>query len=136
MDLQSALKTAGLSRVYLAPGYVCNIRDQIIKMPDNEATRDVHWYRRVLVLSSDLICATPECALITVAPLSSQLQYKKPNEIVLAKTKTNGLTENSRVMLGHLQPILKGDIEKKLGELSLDEWDDVMIQVVKNFDRA
>lgn len=39
-------------------------------------------------------------------------------------------------MLAHLQPVVKTDIERKLGELSLDDWENLMVQIVKNFDRA
>jgi mRNA-degrading endonuclease toxin of MazEF toxin-antitoxin module len=136
MDLQSAVRNAGLERIPLGPGYVCQVRDNLIEMPDNEQNRDVHHFRHVLIVSSDFICATRECTLVTVAPLSTVLKWKKPNEIVIKQTKTNGLTSDSRLMLGHLQPIHKSDIEKKLGEFSLDEWEDAMVQIIKNFDRA
>lgn len=136
MDLQSAVRKTGLTRTDLGPGYVCLVRDGLIRMPDNEASRTVHFYRHVLIFSNDYICTAPECILVTIAPFSTELGWKKPEEIIIENTKSNGLSQKSRLMLGHLQPMHKTDIEKKLGELNLDDWEKVMIQVVKNFDRG
>jgi hypothetical protein len=38
-------------------------------------------------------------------------------------------------MLGYVQPVLKSDLEEKFGTLSDAEWEDVMGQIVWNFDR-
>jgi mRNA-degrading endonuclease toxin of MazEF toxin-antitoxin module len=136
MDLASAIRSAGLSRVELRPGAVCLVKDDIIRMPDGEANRTLHEFRTVIILSNDFLCASYACPLVTVVPTSSDLTRKGPAEIIIRGTTNNGFSCDSRVMLSHIQPLIKTDIEKKLGELNLDDWDTLQEQIVRNFDRA
>ncbi len=108
----------------------------VISFPDNEEDRKRHPSRTIIVMSNDLLCADLATPLVTVAPTSSQLKWKNKTEVVIRKSDTNGLEHDSRVMLAHLQPIIKTDVERKIGELSWDDWERIMGQIVKNFDRA
>jgi mRNA-degrading endonuclease toxin of MazEF toxin-antitoxin module len=136
MDLASAFRSVGLAKVKFSPGSVCWVKDDVIRMPDGEANRTLHECRTVIVLSSDFLCETYTCPLITIVPTSSILGRKNPAEYIIAESKSNGLKCDSRVMLSHIQPLVKTDIEQRLGQLSLDEWETLLEHIVRNFDRA
>lgn len=72
MDIKAAVRRAGLARTLLGPGYVCLIKDGVIRLPDGEGNRDEHEYRTVVILSSDFLCADLAHPLVTVAPNLSQ----------------------------------------------------------------
>jgi mRNA-degrading endonuclease toxin of MazEF toxin-antitoxin module len=136
MDIQAAVRKAGLAKIELGPGYVCLLRDGVIRLPDGEDNRDLHQYRTVVVLSNNFLCTSLYCPLVTVAPTSHKLNRRNATEIVVRQSLDNGLTYDSRIMLAHIQPVIKTDIDRKLGELSLADWENLMTQIVKNFDRA
>lgn len=47
----------------------------------------------------------------------------------------NGLDKDARIILSHIQPVLRTALEKQFGTLADDEWNAVMGKVVQNFDR-
>jgi mRNA-degrading endonuclease toxin of MazEF toxin-antitoxin module len=136
MDLKSAIRRIGLARVEFSPGSICRLKDDVINFPDDEENRQEHDYRTVLVLSNDTTCSDISYPLVTIAPMSSKLKWGTALEVVIQPTKSNKLALPSRVMLAHIQPVLKTDIEKHIGDLGLDDWENVMHQIVTNFDRA
>jgi hypothetical protein len=38
-------------------------------------------------------------------------------------------------MFGYVQPVLKDELERQIGELDDREWDSVMAKILWNFDR-
>ena len=136
MDLKSALRKVGLAKVEFGPGDVCIVKDGVIRFPDDEENRKYHPTRSVIILSNNFLSTTITYPLVTIAPTSHVLKWKNAAEIVVSPTDANGLTYESRIMLGHILPLIKTDIEKKIGELSFDDWENLMERVVKNFDRV
>src|SRR5438067_863006 len=99
MDIKTALRKTGLTRCDIDPGFVCQIRDELIKMPDDEQNRTVHYCRHVLIMSCNYLCAAREINLVTIAPLSTEMSWENPAAVRLRPTRSNGLTAESRVML-------------------------------------
>jgi mRNA-degrading endonuclease toxin of MazEF toxin-antitoxin module len=87
----------------------------------------------VLVLSNDWICASLDCPCIAIAILSHLNTFRSTAETEIKKTDSNGLEHDSRVLLGHIQPILKTDLQERKGKLSLSEWEEVLRKLFWNF---
>lgn len=130
--LSDELKKSGL--VQISPGEVWTVRDSIVIFPEERAghQRTKHGKRFVLVLSNDWICAALDCPCVQVAILSHLNDFRSTAEIQIKKTDSNGLEHDSRVLLGHSQPLLKTDLEKRMGKLSLTEWEEVLRKVYWN----
>lgn len=126
----NAFMVAGLG---LSPGDVVTVSDSHIKFALN-LVRKAHERRFCLVLSNDLICQRSD--IILMAPMTSDTTFKSMSQIEFAPSVRNGLELKSRVLLDQIQPMKKSEILKKMGSLSLTEWELVMTQIVWNFDRA
>lgn len=127
------LKKSGF--VQISPGEVWTVRDSVVIFPEERAghQRTKHPDRFVLVLSNDWICAASDCPVVQVAILSHLNDFRSTAETEVKKTDSNGLKHDSRVLLGHAQPLLKTDLEKRLGKLSLTQWEDVLRKIYWNF---
>jgi mRNA-degrading endonuclease toxin of MazEF toxin-antitoxin module len=95
--------------------------------------RTKHWDRRVLLLSNEVVCSSVNSPVVLIAPFSHLINLKAEDDILIDRTDTNGLRVNSRLLLSHIQPLLKEEIEKQLGRLSDDDWDEVKAKLVVNF---
>lgn len=125
-----AFLSAGLG---LNPGDVVTVSDAHIKFPLN-LLRKAHERRFCLVLSNNLICEKSD--IILIAPMTSDTTFKSMAQIEFPVSSKNGLELKSRVLLDQIQPIKKSSILKKMGALSEAEWEQIMVKIVWNFDRA
>ncbi len=126
------LKKTGIVKV--GPGEIWTVKDSVVVFPEERAgqKRTKHDRRFVLVLSNDWICAALDCPCVLVAILSHLVNFKSTAEIYLNKTATNGLDCDSRILLGHIQPLLKNELENRMGKLSNLEWDEVLRKIYWN----
>jgi|SRR5579872_4519799 len=135
--LSDALKKIGLGKIRPIAGGVFVLRDKIINLPDGDlaGNRTKHEFRTVVVLSNQTICDSVSCPIVTVVPLSSNLDYGAETDLTITKSKENSLQYDSRLMFGYVQPVLKSDLEKHIGTLNESDWQRVMTKIVWNFDR-
>jgi mRNA-degrading endonuclease toxin of MazEF toxin-antitoxin module len=137
MSLADALHKIGIGKLRLVHGGIYRLRDELIHIPDSDAKGDrtKHDFRTVMVLSNDTICLSLSCPCVVVVPLSSKTNIGAETDIVIRKSGENRLQNDSRLMLGYTQPVLKSDFEKQIGRLEDEQWDTVMEQIVWNLDR-
>jgi mRNA-degrading endonuclease toxin of MazEF toxin-antitoxin module len=128
------LKKSGLAQI--GPAEVWVVRDLLIVFPEERRAGQKstkHIRRFVLVLSNDWICQSLDCPCVQVAPFSHCNNFLSKAETEIKQTPTNGLEHDSRLALGHSQPILKTDLQTKMGKLSDSEWETVLKQIYWNF---
>jgi hypothetical protein len=87
------------------------------------------------VLSNETICNDVFYPLVSIAPTSSRIDLKTYPDFPIKPTTSNGFHQPSLILLGHVQPIRKIDLRKKIGSLSLDEWERLLAHVLWSFDR-
>jgi hypothetical protein len=132
MTLESAFKQAGIPKFPIAPGDVCIVPDSILNFPEGKKTeKDT---RRVLVLANSKICGSYSCPAITIAPFSTKIKWASPAELFFDASNSNGLVTRSRLMLGHMQPIIKSEFATKVGHFSQEEWDEVVDHIIWNLE--
>ena len=132
MTLADALKKAGLPVAPISVREVWLVKDEILKFPEGKKTEEET--RRVLVLNNTELCRELNIPIVTVAPLSSKVRWKTKAELFFAHRPGNGLSKPSRLMLSHMQPLMKGDLEKKLGQFNDEEWDEVIDHLIWNIE--
>jgi mRNA-degrading endonuclease toxin of MazEF toxin-antitoxin module len=137
MTLSDALKKVGIPKVKVEAGGIYRLKDGLIRLPDGDKqqNRTKHDYRTVLVLSNRLLCNSYSCPCVVVAPMSHLTHFKSEADLIIAKTSSNKLAHDSRLMMSYIQPVLKTDLDKKIGALDDEEWQEVMAQIVFCFDR-
>ena len=129
-----ALRRAGIGKNKIVSGGIYTIKDDLVVIPDGTQVRRKHDFRTVLVISSPYICNSYNCPCVTIAPLSSRIHIKAETDLIIKRTKENGLDRDSRVLLAYIQPSQKTDLDKHLGTISSDDWEQIMAQIVWNFD--
>lgn len=130
-----ALKEAGLAKIKIVEGGIYRLRDEVIHFPEtDDDDRTKHDFRTVLVVSNQKLIDFYSCPCVTVAPMSSRTHPKSVADLIVKKSASNKLSADGRVLFGHMQPVLKGDLEKEIGILSEEEWQDVMAHIVFCFD--
>ena len=136
MSLRDALKAAGASRFSIVPGDVCIVDDKSVVLPQTPSDkRRIHTGGRTcIVLTNASLCARATYPIVSIAPTSTQLHFKEEADFPLSPTAQNGLDEKCLVMLGHIQPVRKADLFKKVGKLSTDEWDALSAHILWYFD--
>jgi mRNA-degrading endonuclease toxin of MazEF toxin-antitoxin module len=109
----------------VSPGDVCIAEDASIVIPETpDEKRKLHPKGRTcVILSSAIVCNKVTHPILSVAPTTHRIDRKDITDFELLPTPQNGLKVESLVMLGHVQPIRKVDVFKKIGELSSGEWD-------------
>ena len=128
------LKKSGL--VQIGPSEIWIVRDSVVIFPEDrrEGQKSTKHERRfVLVLSNDWICEALDCPCVQVAPLSHQNNFLSTAEIDIKKSPDNGLEHDSRLALGHSQPLLKTDLQTRTGKLSDADWVRVIKKIYWNF---
>jgi hypothetical protein len=136
MSLSGASQAIRAARARIIAGGVYLLRDDVIRFPQSEhANRTKHPFRIVMVLSNQTTCNSIASPVVTVVPLSHILSPRAETDLVLGRTRTNGLDKDSRLLFGFVQPVLKDHLEKLIGQLDEIEWQQVMGKIVWNFDR-
>ncbi len=135
--ISDAFKKIGIGTIKVVAGGVYSLRDSVIDLPDSDlaGNRTKHDFRTVVVLSNQNICNSIACPVITVVPLSHNLTPRAETDLIIGKGPENGLAYDSRLLFGYMQPILKSDLEKQIGQLDEHDWEQVMGKIVWNFDR-
>jgi hypothetical protein len=125
------------TKTKLVAGGVYLLRDDAISIPDGDkaGNRKRHEFRVVILLSNRTICNSAACPVVTIVPLSSRLTPRAETDLIIARTEKNGMDKDSRVMFGYMQPVMKDEFERHLGEIEEGQWDNIMAKVVWNFDR-
>lgn len=131
-----ALKAVGLGKIRIVEGGIYRLKDKVIRFPESDKAdnRTKHDFRTVLVLSNQKLIDSYRCPCVIVAPMSHLTHFKSEADIIIPKNSTNNLSHDGRVMFGYVQPVLKSDLEKQIGVLTEDEWQDVMEQIIFCFD--
>src|SRR5437016_129112 len=117
--LNDAFRRIGIGKITPKTGGIYRLSDSVISLPDGDLkkNRTKHDFRTVLVISNNIICSSLRCPCVTVAPMSHLLTSKAESDLVIAKSDSNGLDGDGRIMLGYVQPVLKYALEKEIGIL-------------------
>lgn len=136
MSLSAALRSVGLGKLKIVEGGIYRLKDGLIRFPESDKAdnRTKHEFRTVLVLSNQKMIDSYECACVIVAPMSHHTHLRSLADIVVEKNETNNLSQDGRVMFGYLQPVRKSDLEKQIGLLTEEQWQQVMEQIIFCFD--
>ncbi len=120
----------------VTPGGVCRLKDSLIRLPDADArkTRTPHNFRTVLVISSATVCQSLEYACVIVAPMSHIVSFCAGVDLIVQPNRENGLNAPGRVMLSYMQPVIKTDLEKKIGVMSDEDWQKIMVALIAGLD--
>jgi mRNA-degrading endonuclease toxin of MazEF toxin-antitoxin module len=120
----------------LVTGGVYILREAVSTPDGHKAgNRKAHDFRAVILLSNQTICNSIASPVVTIAPLSSKLVPRAETDLIIGRSTKNGLEHDSRIMFGYVQPVLKDELERQIGELDDREWDSVMAKILWNFDR-
>jgi mRNA-degrading endonuclease toxin of MazEF toxin-antitoxin module len=132
LSLSEALRSAGVG---LKPGNIYAIKDDIITFPETRSgqERNSHYSRPVLLLSNSRVCSDHNEPVVIVCPLSHQTDIKTGCDIYLPKDSDNRLNSNSRLIFGHIQPVLKTDLGQHIGALTPENFDKSKAQLIWMF---
>lgn len=122
-SLREQLSQAGFTD--LEPGAVVRVDDRKLSFPHN-LLRKVHKSRVGLVLSNHQLCVSRSDVLAVIAPMTHRTDIRLQTDVFVEKTAENGLESDSLVQLHLIQPILKSEIQKKVGLFGAKEWDEVI----------
>jgi len=107
-------------------GEVYYIKDELIGIPNIDRTtvnREIHPGRRVVIAHNSYLNAVPTWPLIHVAPLSHRVDLMRETdiEVTTAPEDGNAVAIDSVIQLALVQPVLKVDLERKVGQLSREK---------------
>lgn len=122
-SLREQLNRAGFTD--LEPGAVVRVADSKLSFPHN-LFRKVHASRMGLVLSNHRLCASRNDVLIVIAPMTHRLDIRLETDVFVERTAENGLESDSLVQMHLIQPVLKSEVQRRVGILGAKEWDDVI----------
>jgi mRNA-degrading endonuclease toxin of MazEF toxin-antitoxin module len=130
--LSEAFRSAGYE---IEPGSIFNVADDIIVFPETRAgqERDEHHSRPVLILANSQMCREKREPVLIIAPLSHLIEIRSAPDLCIKADSENKLDSNSRVVLSHIQPLLKADLGKRVGSLSEEDFDKVKATLVWMF---
>jgi len=105
-------------------GEVYYLKDELISIPQADRTemgRDVHPGRRVVIAHNNFLNTDPTWPLIHIAPLSHRVDLMRETDIEITTKPQDGdgVAVDSILMLALTQPVLKVDIERRVGKLSI-----------------
>ena len=119
-QFKEVFRRKGITALDIRPGDVWTVKDKIINFPEErlpEGFREKHIYRTVVVVSRLDECQDNiEYKSITVIPTSTKCNIKSPTDFSLPQ-EMGGLKYDSYARTRMVQPVLKTDLEKKVGSL-------------------
>jgi hypothetical protein len=120
----------------LTPGGIYRLQDSLIRFPDTDAkkTRTLHDYRTVLVMSSAAVCASKAYGCVIIAPMSHLVNFCAGTDVIIQPNRENRLDAPGRVLLSYMQPMIKSDVELKIGVMSDEDWQTIMVAVIAGLD--
>lgn len=112
-------------------GEIYYIKDELITMPetDRRAIRELKPGRMVVIVHDTSDNSDEECPFLTVAPISTKTELKLPNDILIEPNdvkENDGVTKSSKICIYLQQPILKVDLERKVGILNQNKLDELL----------
>jgi mRNA-degrading endonuclease toxin of MazEF toxin-antitoxin module len=130
--LKEALAKAGI-RLHISPGDVITVKDKDVKFPLS-LLRTPHERRFCIILSNDFLCETSP--ILSIIPLSHQIDLMSSCDLRIDKTAENGLEAHSYAVMEQIQPIQRSSVKERKGRLSMNDWDRLAEQMLRNFERA
>jgi mRNA-degrading endonuclease toxin of MazEF toxin-antitoxin module len=134
MTIADVVRKVFSPKVRITNGGIYRIRESAIDFRENRAPSN-HPFRSVVVMSNQATCDSTAHLTVSVAVMSHKLSPVRPTDLIVPMNPRNGLDKDARIILSHIQPVLKTALEKQFGTLADDEWNAVMGKVVQNFDR-
>jgi hypothetical protein len=124
------------NKIKLVAGGVYLLRDSAIAIPDSDkaGNRTDHPFRVVILLSNQTVCNSIACPVVTIVPLSSKHAPRAETDQIIQHSAKNGLHYDSRIMFGYMQPVVKDEFERQIGEIEQADWDRIMAKIVWNLD--
>lgn len=100
-------------------GAIWKVRDALINIPniDRLNKRTYHFTRCVIIVDNSKENFNEDSLLISIAPISSKVEFKRKFDIDLIENEDDVL-EDSILMLDYVQPMLKKDLYKCVGNIS------------------
>lgn len=100
-------------------GDVWVLADEFVAIPqaDNTNTRNKHAERWVVITSNNTENHHPLCPIVTISPLSHNVQHAKEFDLELLPS-TDNVKNKSLLMIKLMQPILKKDLAVFKGAIS------------------
>lgn len=127
-SLRSQLQDLGLTD--LSPGAVIEVPDKHLSFPHNLLNRTVHERRFAVVLSNDYICQDRHTPLIVIVPMTHNTSIRNKTDVLIERAPENGLTSDSLAQLALIQPVIKSSVNTKLGMLSDEDYESLLIALV------
>ncbi|MBK5239826.1 type II toxin-antitoxin system PemK/MazF family toxin [Clostridium sp.] len=118
-------------------GQIWQVKDELISIPnaDRLNNRNLHFSRCIIIVQNNLNNFNPESVIISVAPISSRTDCERENDVILLKDKDE-VKEDSIIMLDYIQPLLKIDLYRCVGEISEESKYDVYFNISNMFGYA
>jgi len=135
-SLAETLKRLGVSGRPINRGEVYWVKEEVILFPKerlpSQSPLSRHERRPMLVLQCDEDNHDPLYPIILVTPLSSRVDLKGRQDF-LVEAGEAGLERPSIIMLGHIQPILRTDLEdESLGRFTARRMDEITAALLCN----
>jgi hypothetical protein len=118
------------------PGGIYSLSDDLVKFPDTDVrgTRTRHPLRTVVVMSSAAVCSSSEYGCVTIAPMSHIVTFCAGVDLIIQPNRENGLNAPGRVMISYMQPMVKSDLGRKIGVMSDQDWQAIMLSLIAAID--
>ena len=112
------------------------VEDKSVVIPETpEEKRHYHEDGRTcIVLTNPHLSKRITYPIVSIAPTTSRVDLKEESDFPLKANPRNGLHKDCLVMLGHIQPVRKQDLFKRIGKLSETEWDNLCAHLLWYFD--
>lgn len=108
-------------------GEIWTIRDSLISIPDADRieNRKKYYSRSVVIVDNNNQNSNKLSPVISVAPLSSRTDCLRELDIPLFRERDQ-MKEDSILRLSLVQPVLKRDLHKCVGEISKEAKDEII----------
>lgn len=108
-------------------GEIWTIRDCLISIPDADRINErvEHYSRAVVIVDNNSQNYNKFSHVITVAPLSHRVDCIREFDIPLTEEK-DGVKQKCLLRMSLIQPVLKKDLHKLVGEIHEDSKDEII----------
>ncbi len=115
-------------------GSLWTVSDELVSIPDadRDKSRNIHEARIVLVVSNNRTNVDPLTPVISVVPLSHRTDCIRYGDVLITPDG-NGLRVASVARIRLLQPILKIDLIRCIGQINDDACEDILLAIEEFF---
>lgn len=132
MDLASQFKELGISPKEFKSGQIWVLRDVEVLFPTRpKETIELDKTRMVLIVQSEVHNLDPLYPCVLAAPITTDTQ--KSRLCVSLDAGNGNLRRDSLLKLGFIQPILKIDLQRKIGDVTEETLLEIQDQLAENF---